>query len=112
MSNAIAIAVIGIGFGQQVHVPAFGQNPRCTVAAICASQASRAQQVAAQLGIPRWSGDWRELIDDRSIDAVSIAVPTPLQPAIVEAAAGVGKHVFCEKPLAPDLASALRMFDA
>ena len=51
-------------------------------------------------------------MDDRDIDAVSIAVPPSEQPTIAKAALEAGKHVFCEKPLASHMAEAARLFEA
>jgi len=93
------VGVIGIGFGQRVHVPAFRMDSRFEVSAVCASSEERARMVAARLGIPRAHGDWRELVADGQIDVVSIATPPQLQPEIAERAVDGGKHVFLEKPL-------------
>src|SRR4051794_15315091 len=103
MSDKIGIGVIGIGFGQYVHVPAFRSVPKCEVRAICATTEDRAREAANTLGIPKSYGDPRQLIADPAIDAVSIAVPPYLQPSLIESAARAGKHIFCEKPLGNSL---------
>ena len=108
----VRIGVIGIGFGQQVHVPAFRADPRCDVVAICASTLERASKVAAQLGIDKAFGDWREMIEDPSIDTITIATPPSIQTEIAVAALAQGKAVFCEKPLAISQAAALEMVEA
>lgn len=112
MSERISVGVIGIGYGQQVHVPAFQSDDRCRVRAVCASSAERAREVAARLNIPSWFGSWQEMIDDPAIDAVSIAVPPALQTPIVLAAAAAKKHVFCEKPLAASARQARDMLQS
>jgi predicted dehydrogenase len=53
-----------------------------------------------------------EVLADRSIRAVALATPHSQHVAAVVAAAGAGKHVFCEKPLALDRAGARRAVDA
>ncbi len=103
MSQKIGIGVIGIGFGQHVHVPAFRSDPRCEVRAICATTVDRAQEVAKRLNIPGAYGDAHQLIADPGIHAVAIAVPPGLQPAMIQDAARNGKHVFCEKPIGLNL---------
>jgi predicted dehydrogenase len=95
-----------------VHVPAFRLDPRCHVSAIAGRSAEKARSVADQLSITKFYGDWREIVDDGTIDAVSIAVPPSEQPAIAIAALEAGKHVFCEKPLASQAADAARLFEA
>jgi len=99
-------AVIGVGFGRAVHVPALRSIDRCTVAAICASKQSKADEAAAALGVPRAESDWRRLVDDPTIDIVTLALPPALQTEVALAAVAQGKAVFCEKPLAVDLAAA------
>lgn len=100
MSGTVNIGVIGTGFGQQVHVPAFRKVPNCRVQVICASRLERAQSTAHKLEIPRSTNNWREIIDDPEIHAVTLAVPPSVQGEIALAAVRAGKHVFCEKPLA------------
>ena len=46
------------------------------------------------------------------VDAVYVATPNHLHAPVVEAAAAAGKHVMCEKPVAPTLAEASRMIGA
>lgn len=104
--SPLRVGVVGVGFGQAVHVPAFRSQGSCEVMAICASTADRAASVAARLAIPFATGDWRDLVRDPLIDLVSVAVPPGLQPRIVAAALEHGKHVLCEKPMATSAAEA------
>ncbi len=106
------MGVVGIGFGQAVHVPAFRSDPRCEVVAISASTSARAAQIAGRLGIAAAYADWRDLVASPRVDLVSVAVPPAVQPDVVIAAAAARKPVFCEKPLAVDVASAERMLTA
>src|SRR6266550_3747058 len=112
MAFPLNIGVIGLGFGSQGHVPAFRRDPRCSVAAIAGRSEEKAARVADGLSITRSYGDWRPMMEDRAIDAVSIAVPPSEQPAIAMAALEAGKHVFCEKPLASQVGDAARLFEA
>jgi predicted dehydrogenase/GT2 family glycosyltransferase len=98
--DLIRVGIVGIGFGQQVHVPAFRLDPRCEVVALCSKALERTQAVANRLEIPKSYGDWREMIFDPDIDAISIATPPIVQPAIALATLLHRKHIFCEKPLA------------
>jgi predicted dehydrogenase len=112
LPKSLQVGVIGTGFGKQVHVPAFRSDHRCTVAAICASNVENARFVAKEMGINRFYGDWKSLLDDSDIHAVSIAVPPPLQAEIAMSAVRAGKHVFCEKPVAASLEDACSVFSA
>lgn len=104
----LRIGVIGAGFGQRAHVPAFRADVRCQVVAICTRTREHAARVAERLDIAHAYGDAREMLASSEVDAVSIAVPPALQPELVIAAAEAGKHVFCEKPLAADVPAAER----
>ncbi|HEY0462898.1 MAG TPA: Gfo/Idh/MocA family oxidoreductase [Polyangiaceae bacterium] len=112
MTNPLRVGIVGGGFGQHVHVPAFRVGGRATVEAICTTTVDRASAIAKRLEIPRALGDWRELVADRQLDAVAISVPPSLQAEIAIAAATSGKHVFAEKPLALTAADAQRMSDS
>lgn len=109
--SPLGVGVVGLGFGQYVHVPAFRSDPRCRVVAIAGRAGAVVRPAAARLGIPRSYADWRQLVDDPDVHVVAVAVPPSAQPAIVMAAAERGKHVFCEKPVAGDVASARAMLD-
>jgi predicted dehydrogenase len=112
MGSPLNIGIIGLGFGSQVHVPAFRLDSRCLVAAIAGRSAEKAARVAERLSITKSYGDWRPIVEDRTIDAVAIAVPPSEQSAIGMAALEAGKHVFCEKPLASQVADAAQLFQA
>jgi predicted dehydrogenase len=108
----IRVGVIGIGFGQHVHVPAFRRDPRVRVDAICASSSARAGVVAERLSIPRSCGDWRTMVDDPELDALALSVPPALQAEIALATVRAGKHLFAEKPLATCTTEAQAIVDA
>jgi predicted dehydrogenase len=99
--------VIGLGFGQHVHLPAFRADARCEVTTLCSSSEAKALEISRRLNVPRAFGDWRTVVADPEIDAVSIAVPPSLQPTIALEALRHGKAVFCEKPLAAHVHEAL-----
>jgi len=72
----------------------------------------RAGAAAAALGFRRSTGDWRRLVADPSIDVVDICSPNYLHREMALAAIAAGKHVWCEKPLALDVAEAREVADA
>ena len=108
----LGIGVIGAGFGRAVHVPAFRSDDRCRVVAIAASNEESAERAASDLGIERWSGNWRNVVDDPDVDAISIALPPQLQAEVADRAIKRGKHVFFEKPLASTVAEAKALLSA
>jgi predicted dehydrogenase len=112
MHGPVNVGIIGAGFGQQGHAPGFQATQDCEVRAMCALPLERAQQAAKSLGIPRATDNWRELVADPEIHALTLAVPPSLQAEIAVAAAQAGKHLFCEKPLALDVGQAHSILDA
>jgi len=105
----IRVGIVGIGFGQQVHVPAFRSDPRYQVVGIAASTQERACTAAKRLGIEKAFGGWREMVHNDSVDAISIATPPVLQSEIAMDVLQLGKAIFCEKPLAASKQDALAL---
>ena len=108
----IRVGVVGLGFGRQVHVPAFQSVPGCRVVAVAGTCADRAQAAAAVIPGARGYGSWQELLQSGGLDAVSVAVPPALQPEIAVAAADRGLGVFCEKPAGENVAQVEAMLAA
>ena len=77
-----------------------------TIAAIASRDLSRAQQVAADLGIPTAYGSYEELIADPNVDAIYNPLPNQLHVPLSIKAAEAGKHVLCEKPIGLSVAEA------
>lgn len=78
--------------------------PAANLVAVCDIRVQVAQAVADELGIPRVVRDYHELLADKSIEAILIATNTDTHAGIVKDVAAAGKHIFCEKPIALDLA--------
>jgi myo-inositol 2-dehydrogenase/D-chiro-inositol 1-dehydrogenase len=79
--------------------------PEANLVAVCDIRREVAQAVADELGIRRVVRDYHELLADRDIEAILIATSTDTHAFIMKDVAATGKHIFCEKPLALDLAS-------
>jgi myo-inositol 2-dehydrogenase/D-chiro-inositol 1-dehydrogenase len=71
-----------------------------------------AERIAGSLGCPHWSRDYQELLAIPEVEAVVIATPAPYHADVIIAAAQAGKAVFCEKPIAHELADADRAIQA
>lgn len=112
----LRIGLIGTGFMGKAHVFGFTSAPRVfdlacdldlhTVADITDDAAERARQT---LGFAHATSDWRTIISNPEIDLVSITAPNALHKEMSLAAIAAGKHVYCEKPLAPLATDALEM---
>ena len=108
----IGVGIIGCNYGRNVLLPAFRSDARCAVVALAGSEAARTADLARAANVSRGYGDWRALIEDKSVGAVAIAVPPALQGTIARDALALGKPVFAEKPLADNPASARTMLEA
>ena len=105
MTRKINIAVIGTGRMGSVHVRNIARLiPEANLVAVCDIRLEVAQAVADECGIQRVVQDYHELLADKDIEAVLIATSTDTHAFIIKDVAAAGKHIFCEKPLALDLA--------
>jgi predicted dehydrogenase len=114
MAN-LKIGFIGCGgIANQKHLPGMAQQAGVDLAAFCDLIPERAQQAAKEYGTPdaRVYTDYRELLKDKSIDAVHVLTPNMSHCEITVAALEAGKHVLCEKPMAATTADAQKMLDA
>lgn len=67
---------------------------------------------AKQFGVPKFTGDAMDVITNPDVDAVWICSPSQYHAEQIKACAANGKHVFCEKPLATDLAETVEAINA
>lgn len=81
------------------------------VAAVCDVDAERAKETGDSLGAQPFTS-FEELAASEEIDAVIVASPPFMHKPMVVAAAENGKHVFCEKPMAPKLEDCDAMIEA
>lgn len=105
------IAVVGAGGMGRVHAQAARDLPDITLSWIVDTDLPRAQALATDVGA-RATGDVEEVVCDTAVEAVVLAIPTPLHRPLTELGAAHGKHVFCEKPIALTIEDARAMIDA
>jgi predicted dehydrogenase len=100
-NERIRHAVIGTGNQGKGHCKSFAQIQDCEVVALCDVDPERLDQVAALLPnasrVKKFT-DFRLLLEDKSIDTVSIATCDHWHTAVALAAILAGKHVYVEKP--------------
>lgn len=82
------------------------------VVAVAARDAGRAQEFAADLGVPRSYGDYAELLADPDVDVVYISSTHPFHADQAVAALRAGRHVLVEKPTALTVRDTERVFEA
>jgi predicted dehydrogenase len=101
--------LVGAGGIGAVRGNALRATPGCRLAAVADLDPVRSQRVAAGA---RCFGHYRELLAAPEVEAVVVSTPPPSHEEIVTAALEAGKHVLCEKPLAPHPEAARRMVEA
>lgn len=101
-SEKIRVGMIGVGNqgGPKNNMKYFGKN----IVAICDVDSNYLAEAAAfqeknNQPKPDMHGDFRKLLDDKSIDAVVVTVPDQWHMLMTVMACEAGKHVYCEKPL-------------
>ncbi|HYS18349.1 MAG TPA: Gfo/Idh/MocA family oxidoreductase [Candidatus Binatia bacterium] len=92
---------------QKAVLPAIGASPGARLVAVASERA--ADGGAARFGPARAYRAYAALLDDPEVEAVYVPLPNSLHREWVERAAAAGKHVLCEKPLAPTAADAEAM---
>ncbi len=113
----LKVGILGIGFMGWIHWLAYQKNAQAMVTAICTPEPERREgdwrDIQGNFGPPGEQVDlsdiavyeqMSELFADETIDLVDICLPPALHADAIAAAAAAGKHVFCEKPLALNIA--------
>lgn len=111
----IGIGLIGTGFMGRSHAMAwhaaatFSGDIQPVLVSVADIDGAAAERTARQFGFQRWTQEWQALIDDPEVEVISITSPNRFHAEQALAAIAAGKHVHCEKPLAPDASLAARM---
>ena len=109
--KGMGIAIIGAGeIVRSCHLPAY-RMAGFTVLGIYDIELEKAQEAAAEHGIPRVYRSIGELLLDPLVQIVDIAVPAKHQLPVVRECAAAGKHLLCQKPLAESFGEAKRIVE-
>jgi len=96
----IKTAVIGTGFMGRAHVEALRRLESVDVVAIVGRDIAPAAKLGEAFGVAEALTDYREALQNPSIDAIHICTPNVLHHAMAKEALLARKHVLSEKPLA------------
>jgi predicted dehydrogenase len=111
IANVVRWGILGVAKINERLLPAFARAANADLRAIASRSAERARADAAAAGIPAAHGSYEALLDDPSIEAVYVPLPNTLHAEWTRQATERGKHVLCEKPLAPTAAEAQTLVD-
>ncbi len=104
MAERLKMAVIGVGRLGLIHARNLAfRIPAAELVAVADVNLEAARLAAAETGMERYTSDYRELLDDRAIQAVAIVSSTDTHALVIADAAAAGKEIFCEKPIARTL---------
>ena len=94
----LRIGIIGAGVIARSHLTAAKSVPDAAIVKICNRNIDQAKLRADEFGVSDYCSDYKEILDDPSIDAVIVATPVVSHGYLVKEALEKGKHVLCEKP--------------
>lgn len=101
MSSTLKVGIIGIGGIARMHIPGWKASPHAELIAGCDVSKVILEQWGLEHGIEKMVTDAADLINDPNIDIIDICTPNNYHAPLAIAALEAGKHVLCEKPLAP-----------
>src|SRR5438067_10456527 len=105
-NEKVVVAVVGVNGRGVVHAQNFATLASSEVAYVCDVDASvLAKGVNAarpQRRVPSAIGDFRRALDDKAVDAITIAAPDHWHAPMTLLALQAGKHVYVEKPSGHD----------
>lgn len=116
----LGIGVIGYGFIGRVHTLSYLNIPffyeplpvKLRLVGVCSSRLENAKKGIEQSGFEFATDDYRDILERKDIDLVSICTPNNLHKDMFIDAIAAGKAIYCEKPLARDLKEAESMLKA
>jgi predicted dehydrogenase len=119
VGREVRIGVIGMGWMGEAHSRAyrlvsdrFAERGISARLVACADvDAARAGAAQTRFGFERSTTDWRDVVDDPAIEAISITAPNDAHLAVIGAALDRGKHILCEKPVGRTPAETIQAAD-
>ena len=108
----IKVGVIGCGsIAKYRHLPEYGANEHVEIVAVCDIVEERAQEAAETYSAKAYT-DYKELLANEKVDAISVCLPNYLHAPVSIDALNAGNHVLCEKPMATSKEEAEAMIEA
>ena len=107
------IGIIGCGsIANSAHIPSYMANPKAEIKYFCDIIPERAEAAVKKYGCGIAVTDYKQVLADPEITAVSVCTPNLMHSVIAIEALEAGKHVLCEKPAARVYEEALAMQEA
>ena len=112
IKRTLGFGIIGAGRMGRIHaaILARGAVQGARLVAVSDVLEEPARRMAAEFQVTNVFTDYLRLVENREVDAVIVATPSLIKPQIVKFASEVGKHIFCEAPIASSLHDADQVF--
>jgi len=116
-NERLRVACVGVRGRGGEHIREFGRNSNCELVAIVdvdeAVGNRRVEEIKSRLKrTPKYYRDIRKMLEDPSIDVVSIATPNHWHSLAAIWAIQAGKDVYCEKPVSHNVSEGRRVVQA
>lgn len=109
--DTVRVGILGCGFWGKNHARVFRDIKAADVVAVCDIQEERAKSVADNYRIPRVYANWRQLVGDKDVEAVTICTPSVTHYEMTTAAIEQEKPVLVEKPMAMNPDEAIKIVE-
>lgn len=109
--DRLSVGIIGCGWAGGQHARAYSFLHDVQLRAFADIDEGKARSLAGKCGAS-WHQDYRKMLDDPEIDAVSVCLPHHLHSEVAVDSAEASKHILCEKPMANNLDEADAMIRA
>ena len=111
-THHVRIGVIGAGWwSTAAHIPGLLQNPDAELVAVCDTSEAALERVRLAFGDVRTYRDFREMLEQETLDGVIVAVPHRVHYEVARACLEHGLHVLLEKPMTLEAKHALELVD-
>jgi predicted dehydrogenase len=111
VESTIAVAIVGTGFGQKVHIPGFQGHHRTQIVAVYHRELDKAQTIARLHTIPHACSTIEAIVALPEVQGVSISTPPFLHYPMAKTVLQAGKHLLLEKPTTLTAAEAEELHD-
>ena len=108
--TVLGVAIVGTGFGQKVHIPAFQAHHQTQLMAVYHRDLAKAKAIAQAHGIPHAASDLTEIVALPTVAGVSISTPPFLHYEMAQTVLKADKHLFLEKPTTLTAAEAKALY--
>ena len=113
----LGVALVGLGYySTDLLAPALQQTKNCYLAGVVTGSPEKAESWKKKYNLEDKNiynyENFDTIANNPDIDVVYVVLPNAMHAEYVIRAAEAGKHVWCEKPMAPTVAECQRMIDA